>query len=492
MTSLLFDESNLAPLLPTSSLSEHPEKRTAPAKTINYFNLSMIVYFSIGGGPFGYEESILVTNPAWAFWTLFFVSTCWALPQSLTLAEMSVRYPGGYNEWVYRAYNYHVGYFHSLVRSFFGILCYVAYVTLFYDYINTLYHDLNVLKYADYSPFYFCLKTLTLLVLLSLLVLVNLLGTKRLSRFGSVLAFIVLTPFIVLFIILIVQHKWSLHQLTDFTIMTEHPSIARMISIIMFNLMGWDFVGSVTEQAKKPKRDVPLGMLLALGLVIITYVIPTLDLIFTFDFSKNPNDRDSPYNVKEPLYFVMAKKTFEPLGFVIIIATFCSMFGLSAMFLQTSSQALVHASDFKFVPQVFGTTTNGVPLFALLFQSVMSFFIALFVTFDMVVSLQMWVLSVSTIIIMLGYLIIRWKDFVYKRKIRSKFYLPVHPLVLTFFVFPTIGFSMFELVYKEGEWIIIFIGIAILVFCELVTLTVLYYRRRNVTVINSDVLVKEL
>ncbi|BFU23662.1 amino acid permease putative [Entamoeba histolytica] len=449
--------------------------------TITWFNLAIVVYFSIGGGPFGFEESILVSNPAWSLWSLLVIAVLWALPQSMTMAELSVRFEGGYNEWVYKAFGYHVGLFHSIVRTVFNVSCNAGYMALYYDYINTLYHQFLFFDFQDFTWTYFILKIPTLIIFVSILISVNILGAKKLSSVGVILTVCVILPFVILFFI--ATPKLDLSQLVNFNVVSDEASFPKMISIVMFNLMGWDFVGNVSSQAKKPKRDVPIAMVVALLLVVTTYIIPTMDLVTTLDFTIPPSHLDSPYTSIEPLYVAMANKLWQPLSYVIEVATICGVFGLAAMFLQTSSQGLCHATQFNFLPRIFSRSFAGTatPYFAILFQSVFSFSIAIFVTFNQIVSLQMWFLSISTLFIMCSYLVIRWRAYIKKTEVEALFYLPFHPILLTLFVLPTILLSIFQLFYKVGEWYVIGIGLVVLFICELITITVVLILKKKST-----------
>ncbi|KAL7716284.1 Amino acid transporter [Entamoeba marina] len=452
---------------------EH-ECTTPHKKSMSWIHLSIIVYFSIGGGPFGFEESIIVSNPAWSLWSLFVFALLWALPQSLTMAELSVRYEGGYNEWVLRALGYHLGLFHSIVRTLFNVLCNAGYLSLFYDYINTIYHSTLFFDYSDNTLTYYLLKIPTLLIFIVFLISINVLGARHLSSFGILLTICVISPFIILFCI--ATPTLDVSQLLNFTVVSTEASFPQMVSVVMFNLMGWDFVGNVSSQSKRPKRDVPLAMIVALTLVLLTYTVPTLDLITSLDFSIPPSDPTSPYVAIEPLYVLMANAIWAPMSYAIEIATIIGVFGLASTFLQTSSQALSHATNFNFLPAPFAKTFYGTstPYFSILFQAVFACFVSIFVTFNQIVSVQMWFLSISTVIIMVSYLVIRWRAYLKKEGVEALFYLPFHPVLLTLFVLPTILLSLFQLFYKVGEWHVIIIGFVTLVICESITIAILF------------------
>ena len=446
---------------------------------MSWLHLAIVVYFSIGGGPFGFEESLMVSNPAWSLWSLLVVALLWALPQSLTMAELSVRYEGGYNEWVYRAFGFHLGLFHSLIRTLFNVICNACYLALFYDYINALYHEYLFFEFTDFSLVYFLVKVPTIVIFACVNVAVNVLGARYLSSVGVVLTVAVILPFVVLLALSV--PSLDLSQLVAFNVALPDASFPKMVSVVMFNLMGWDFVGNVSSQAKKPQRDVPVAMIVSLALVLLTYTIPTVDLVTTLDFTLPPSDPHSADAITEPLYIACAKRVWEPLAYIIEVATLVGVFGLASMFLQTSSQALAHATQFTFLPLVFARAYPGTntPYFALIFQSLFAVTVATFVTFNQIVSVQMWYLSVSTVLIMLSYLVVRWRSYLRRESAKALFYLPFHPVLLTAFVLPTILLSFFQLFYKVGEWYVIGIGVATLVACAVVVLAFVLIRKHS-------------
>ena len=50
-------------------------------KELTWISIAGVTYFSVGGGPFGFEESLLASTPAICFWGLVIFTVLWALPQ---------------------------------------------------------------------------------------------------------------------------------------------------------------------------------------------------------------------------------------------------------------------------------------------------------------------------------------------------------------------------------------------------------------------------
>jgi serine/threonine-protein phosphatase 2A regulatory subunit B' len=104
----------------------------------------------LGGGPFGFEESLLASTPAVCFWGLLAFTLLWALPQvgfyfyyflcrqALCISEIATRFPYGYNQWIVSAFGPFVGFMHSIIRVAFSICTNAVYATLFTQYFMSV------------------------------------------------------------------------------------------------------------------------------------------------------------------------------------------------------------------------------------------------------------------------------------------------------------------------------------------------------------------
>jgi amino acid transporter len=103
----------------------------------------------------------------------------------------------------------------------------------------------------------------------------NLRGAKAVGE-GSVGMFcLLLSPFVVLTIVGLWK-GFSRHQ--GLGVFAGAPpagaDFAGAVSVTLWNYMGWDNASTVAEEVEEPQRNYPRAMLLATGLVALTYILP--------------------------------------------------------------------------------------------------------------------------------------------------------------------------------------------------------------------------
>ena len=401
-----------------------------PLQLLSWVQLMGIVYFSVGGGPFGFEQSLRAANPAICFWTLLLLCLTWALPQALYVAELSTRYKRGYNEWVTTGLGPTIGMAHSLLRTFFGIITNAVYLALFIEYAEPFIHSLaygnpvdssnsdSSIDYSSlppYSPeeessvwnrFYFTWeKGVSIAVYTLIVFVVNIAGVQLVGVASVILVVLVLTPFVIMVVMGF--------QYLDFSMLVEFPpgkyffdsmDPSLLVSVMLFNLQGWDFVGNLSSRAKKPQRDVPGGILGALVFLFLTYSVPT----FSAASILGPDGSQTSDN----LYVDAASVVWQPLTIIVTVAALLGVLGLGCSFLSTSSEALAHSAYFLYAPLLFAKKTKrgDVPIVSVVLHTILMVSLASAFEFDILVQLEMFLLCISTVTIGLAFIIIRVHD----------------------------------------------------------------------------------
>jgi len=107
-------------------------------------------------------------------------------------------------------------------------------------------------------------------LLLGALLLLNLLGTDVFARLQTALTFTMLG-------FLAITGLWALSPgavgaaaiTRPWAGMADHTTVLGVVALVMYALIGTEFVTPLTEQARRPARDVPRSMFLGLGLVTL-------------------------------------------------------------------------------------------------------------------------------------------------------------------------------------------------------------------------------
>jgi amino acid transporter len=233
-------------------------------------------YFMVSGGPYGLEDIIGSAGYGRALLLLLLIPLIWSLPTSLMVGELASALPeeGGYYCWVRRALGPFWGFqeaWLSLAASIFDMAIYP--VTF-------------VLYLSRVAPTWTAGSrgTLWALAVVVLCAAWNLRGAKSVGD-GSIGMFaVLLAPFVVL----IALGSWkaffagaglglaarTAHSFALLKAPVAAPSLAAAISVTLWNYMGWDNASTVAQEVENPQRNYPRAMLIAAGLVAISYILP--------------------------------------------------------------------------------------------------------------------------------------------------------------------------------------------------------------------------
>ena len=94
-------------------------------------------------------------------------------------------------------------------------------------------------------------------------------GIRESAKINNIIVLVKIAV-ILLFIVLGVRHV-SLANLTPM-MPFGWKGVMAGAAIIFFAYIGFDAVSTAAEETKNPKKDVPLGLMLCLGVVIVLYV----------------------------------------------------------------------------------------------------------------------------------------------------------------------------------------------------------------------------
>ncbi|KAH3743159.1 polyamine transporter [Pelomyxa schiedti] len=368
----------------SSSSSSLGRRQTA---SLTWVALTGIVYFSVGGGPFGFEASLAASTPSIAFWGLLGMALLWALPQSMVVSEMATVMQFGYNQWVTTSLGEFYGFAHAFMRIMFS---------LFY---NAIFADLFTTYFDAIVPLTTLTRIFVLLAFEFVVVGINMIGIRIVGTASFLLVIIVLSPFLSLFLMAAPQLNFSL--LVTFPDGFDDIDMGLLISVLMFNLTGWDFVGNISSTAKKPMRDVPIALVGALTLVLLTYIVPLISSVSVLE----------PEKYSENLFTDAARALWPPFMWVINFSAFMGLLGLGVSFLSTSSEALAFSASYGYLPAwcTKRFTKRNVPWIMQITQGTSAFLICIPWGYDEVVQLQMFIFCMSTIVIMISYLVHRWR-----------------------------------------------------------------------------------
>jgi amino acid transporter len=219
----------------------------------------------VSGGTYGTEEIVHGAGYGRAILILLLTPILWSLPTALMIGELSSALPaeGGYYAWVRRAMGEFWGFqeaWLSLVASIFDM---AIYPTLFVLYLDRVFP-------------WFAEGHRGVMVGLAVVIacaLLNIAGVKVVSTTSLWLFFALSAPFLIVVILAPFKYGALLHAVTAPT--TSATDMIGGLLFAMWNYMGWDNASTIAAEVERPQRTYPRAMLAAVGIVGLSYILPT-------------------------------------------------------------------------------------------------------------------------------------------------------------------------------------------------------------------------
>ena len=308
-------------------------------------------------------ESVMPTaaigNTQYAWWILLLVGFC--LPYGMITAELGTTYPseGGMYDWVKRAFgpkwagrvawNYWVNFplwIASLAVAVTDIICGMFNV------------ELNI--------------WLLLLIQLAYVWLVTFLSTKRIGEskgivnLGTAFKVLLLLGIGVLGIYSVIKTGESANPITSIKDLIPDFSLnidtgLPFISIILFNFMGFEVVGTWVDDMDNPKKDIPKALIFGGLLMALFYILPATG--FNIALSADTVANMDPENVVEVLtaLFTTVGIGASTVKVLVIIAGFMFIYTFIANIASWSfgvNSVAKYAADDGSMPKMFSKTNE--------------------------------------------------------------------------------------------------------------------------------------
>jgi amino acid transporter len=225
-------------------------------------------FFMVAGGPYGLEDIIGKAGYGWALVLILLVPLVWSLPTSLMVGELASAIPaeGGFYAWVLRALGGFWGFqeaWLSLAASVFDMAIYPVILVTYLSQLEPNWTD-------GYKGM------LWKLAVVAACTIWNLRGAKAVGEGSVGLGCVLMSPFVVMIGLGIwrgiVSHA-GLGALSLHAGVAERD-MAGAVSVCLWNYMGWDNASTVAQEVENPTRTYPRAMLMAAGLVALTYSLP--------------------------------------------------------------------------------------------------------------------------------------------------------------------------------------------------------------------------
>ena len=348
------------------------------------------LYFIVSGGPYGLEELAQKVGFGEGIGVLVAVPLAWSLPTALMVGELAAAIPeeGGYFAWVTRALGPFWGFqeaWLSLAASVFDI---AIYPTLFVMYLTRL--------APSVSPWALPVGVLVIAAGAAW----NLAGAWAVGEGSAIMTALLLGPFAVLSVAAFVVHPAAA------TAVASPPAphdLAGGVLVAMWNYMGWDNASTIAGEVDRPQRNYPLGVLVALVLVALAYIVPFVAMLVA---GVDPS-------AWETGAWVDAARTYggQSLAVALVVGGMISAFGMFNALCLSYSRLPAVLSEEGYLPPILSKRLprTGVPWASVIACSV-AWTLSLGLSFERLVSMDILLYGTSLILEFVALVVLRIRE----------------------------------------------------------------------------------
>ena len=232
-------------------------------KKIRPIQLVAVIFFTVSGGPYGLEPLLTYAGQHGAILLLFLTPLLWDVPAIYTVLELNSMMPvtGGYYKWVKYALGTRWGFYEGWWTWLYTFVDLAIYPVLFVIYASFFFPGADAYKLPLCLVFIWASAGL------------NILGIVPVGKVSLFLGAIVLTPFIILYILAFYHHAGSIALPAPSLKGISFPSLGMALYIIMWNCLGWDNTTTYAEEVENPIRSYLTSTFIAFLIVIVVYFL---------------------------------------------------------------------------------------------------------------------------------------------------------------------------------------------------------------------------
>lgn len=355
--------------------------------------LAAATYCMSAGGPYGIEELVQNCGYPLALAILFIVPVIWSLPVGLMVGELSAAIPaeGGFYVWVRRAMGPFWGFQEAWLSLMASVFDMAVYPTIFVLSLGGIWPAAT----RGYNGF------LIGVCFVLLCVVWNLCGARAVGEGSLVLGALLLSPFLLLVVFALFRHDPVLAG-NSATQVPAHRDLLAAILVTMWNYMGWDNASTIAGEVEDPQRTYPRGLLIAVAAAFLCYVIPVA-AVWSMHVPLTAWATGSWVNIA-----VLAVGPW--LGIAVLVSTMIGTLGSFNSLTLTLSRLPMALAEDGHAPALFTRRlANGVP-WAALVACAIAWIIALRLTFDRLVMLDILLYGASLVLEFLALVLLRIRE----------------------------------------------------------------------------------
>lgn len=406
-------------------------KDKSKAKISALTGISIVVANMIGAGAFtslGFQlESLSNTGVVLSLWILGGIV---ALSGAFSYAEIGtmIKRSGGEYTFLSQIYQPVVGYLSGWISLTVGFAAPIA---------------LSVIAFTTYLPVELKYPKQIGIVLIFFITLIHCYNLNSSSKFQNISTF--LKVFFIVIIIctgLFLPEKGANAINFEQSYWTETGSLAFAVSLIYvsYSYSGWNAAAYITEEFRNPRKALPVALIGGTLLVTVLYTLLQFVFLKHVPFTELAGKLNIGTIAVEYMLGDTASKVFSAGISIILISGISAMVWVGPRV--TSSIAQEH-NLWKY----FNAAPDHIPRKALWFQFLLTGILLLTGTFEQIMIYCGVLLNVSTLLVVIGVVILRYK----KTSNPDGFRSPFFPLFQILFIIVSLWMIIFAFVHSPKE-----------------------------------------
>ena len=408
-----------------------------------------MLYCLVGAGAFGIEEMIPEAGPGMTLILLIIFPVIWAYPISNLVAECGAVLPseGGVYVWVREAF----GEFWGFQAGWWGtVSTYIAngtYVSLVAGYVSQL---------IPMSPLADQVLKIGMVLIFTV---INLLGIKEVEKVSTTLSVMILLAFMLVAAVGFIN--WETAPMTpvippDYNVL---DGLSGGICICVWMYCGYECISNMAGEVKNP-QVIPKGLLIAMPLVALTYILPTLGGLACMPEGSWMNwSTEGGFGGDNVGYATILTTHLGSIwGYIFLIIAIISQCAIFNTYLASGSRGFFVLADDRLCPQflVKISKKRGVPYVGILSLAVVTVILA---QSDFTTLVNIEVVFILALYIILSVAVIKLRKIypVEERRARGLYVMPGGKVGLVFFAGMPILIAVIALLVNGTDYL--FVGL---------------------------------
>ena len=412
---------------------------------IKVSGIVFMLYCLVAAGAFGIEEMIPESGPGMTLILLMIFPIIWAYPISNLVAECGAVLPseGGVYVWVKEAF----GEFWGFQAGWWGTVS--TYIT------NGVYVALVAGYVSQMIPMSDIAVEAIKIGMILIFTIVNLMGLREVGKVSTILSVLILLAFALVAVVGLIN--WQTNPMEpmlpeDYSIF---DGLGGGICICIWMYCGYECISNMAGEVKNP-QVIPKGLMIAMPLVALTYVLPTLGgLACLPEGSWESWSTDGGFDGQAIGYAtVLTTYMGQAWGYVFLVIAIVSQCAIFNTYLASGSRGFFVLADDHLCPQfmVKVSKKKGVPYVGILSLAVVTFILCQS-DFTTLVSMEVVFMLALYIILPISVLRLRRKLPIEKRKERGLYYIKGGKAAMIFYAGFPIVISVIALLINGTDYL---------------------------------------